>query len=862
MMSPSTASADERISRMRRRYQTEMPRISVERARLYTEKWRELESSDSPLPVRTALAMKHVYEYMTHHIDPDDRLAGAWTEFFLGFPIDIERGLFNGVFEHELDKHKMLRFQLKSYWNFLLYMLRRRGLRGLWRNVQMQRRLGPTPVNIGLKTLPEREVNPFSIDPPAKRELQRNLLPYWKGRCIADVVADEITHSDLFGGDMADFAAAVPTIPTKQALIISLGASIATYQGHLVLDHEKPLRQGLLAMREEVRDLIKANAEAPAEERNFLRSVEIGLDGLILFAERLADAVEAELQRTNDFARREILTMMLAVCRKVPLHPAETFHEAVQALWTLRTAVEVAHPTNVHSYGRLDQVLLPYYRADLDVGRITTDQARELLEELLLKIMTQNIRPESNMLGNFYLRYEGSTPVTLGGVDAHGEDATNELTYLLLEAADRSKTVTSIVVRVHQNTPEKLYLQVADILRRGTSNLSMMNDDLFVPAMERHGYSPESARNYGITGCTDLLAPGETGGISFCGLLLSRVLDITLRNGDGQTLLGPLRNVGIRTGDPDTFENFAQLLDAFEHQIDHMVKVNVDASDLRDRLFAERQPAPILSAFIAGCLENKKDITRGGARYNMTGINMINSVANVVDSLYVIKKLIFEEKRFTFHELLVALDEDFHGHDDLLRRIKAVEGRWGNGNGESDELAREVIARLFATCDKYRCYKGGPVAPFINSMTSHTMDGRVSGATPDGRRAATPYASSCNPYNVERAGITGVLRSVAALDYRPLLGCAVNVRLHPSFIGENEQTQKKFTSLLRTYFRMGGVQLQPTVASAEMLRAAQRSPDDYRELIVKVGGYSTYFVDLGREIQNEVIARTEHGAVE
>jgi len=239
---------------------------------------------------------------------------------------------------------------------------------------------------------------------------------------------------------------------------------------------------------------------------------------------------------------------------------------------------------------------------------------------------------------------------------------------------------------------------------------------------------------------------------------------------------------------------------------------------------------------------------------------MINSIANMVDSLYVIKKLVFERRKYTFRQLLEAVDANFEGFQDLRRDIHRLTGKWGNGDPETDRMAHDVMKQLFAMTYEHRTFAGGPVVAYIISMITHTVDGRLSIASPDGRRAATPYAASCNPYNVERNGPTAALRSVAALPFEDVMGCAVNMRFHPSAVGNNDAARRKWASLVRTYFKLGGAQIQPTVASAEMLRAAQAEPDRHRDLIVKVGGYSTYFVDLGREIQDEVIARTEHGA--
>jgi len=284
----------------------------------------------------------------------------------------------------------------------------------------------------------------------------------------------------------------------------------------------------------------------------------------------------------------------------------------------------------------------------------------------------------------------------------------------------------------------------------------------------------------------------------------------------------------------------------------------VEGCNIKDRLYEEHLPAPVISAFVDGCLDKRKDVTQGGAVYALAGISMINAIGNLVDSLLVIKRLVFEEKRADFKTLLDAVDNDFRGHEDLLRRIRKLPGKWGNGDPETDALAARVMKGLLDETYKYRNHQGGPFTAFAISMITHTLDGRLSIASPDGRRAASPYAASCNPYNVEKAGVTAALRSVAALPYEDMMGCAVNVKFHPTAIGATDEARKKWLALVRTYFRMGGAQIQPTVASADQLKAAKEDPTQYRDLIVKVGGYSTYFVDLGREIQDEVIARTEH----
>lgn len=852
--------ASERIKRLRKKYHDDVPRLSIERARYYTEKWQETEGTGTPLPIRVALAMKNVYENMTHYVDPDDRIAGYWTEYFLGMPIDIERGVFNLVLQAELDKSSIIYSRVHAFLKFLIYMIKKGTLLEFRRNIELIRTSGPIPMNTSFETMPERQINRYTIDPEDKKYLKKKLLPYWKGKTTVDFVQKEMERGRLFSTDMQDFAMAVPANTSRQVILITTCANISSYQGHVILDYEKVLDLGLLKMKKEVREKIAGNGNLNKQELDFLESIEISLEGVMTFARRLAEKVKEKMDDETDPGRKAVLEQMLSNCQRVPFYPAETFYEAVQSAWTTKTAVELAHPVNLHCFGRMDQILYPYYKKDLEQGRITRDEARELLEELLLKIMSQNIRPESNILSNFYQRYLGSSPVTIGGIRPDGKDGTNELTFLFLEAAARSRPVTNIALRVHKDMPDEVLLTAANVLYSGSSNLALFYDDANIEAMKRRGFESRDSINYAVMGCVEMLCPGKTGGMSANALLLSRLLDITLRNGDSRTLMGTVRDVGLKTGEPDSFTSFDQLLDAFVAQGQNMIDKIVEASNIRDRIYAERSPAPYISAFIDGCLDKKRDVTRGGGKYDLSGISFINSIANVVDSLYVIKKLIFEEKRFTFKQLLGAIDQNFVGYENILRLIQKIEGKWGNGNPEVDELARAVTARLFEETYKYRNFRNGPFVVYVISMTTHTIDGRISIATPDGRRAAKPYAASCNPYNVERCGVTGVMKSVAALPFEHVLGCAVNIKFHPTAIGESHEIRRKWIALLRTYFQMGGVQVQPTVASAEMLREAQKDPDSYRDLIVKVGGYSTYFVDLGREIQDEVIARTEHGA--
>ena len=849
--------ASDKIKRIRKRYLDEKVHISIERAKYYTEKWCETEKSNLSMAVRVALSMKNVYEKMKIYIDPDDRIAGKWTENFLGIPIDIERGIWNRILEYEIDKKAMRKYERKFNKAFIEFMSRR-GV-DLIKLIEDTKNIGAAIPTMGTHPLDERRINPFQIKEEDKEKLLKELIPYWKGKTIADLIEKAYLENDIYKGEFYDFITHVPIKKSQDQPIISPSAVPSAWQGHLILDHETALEKGFLAMREEIQEEIKNNNNSTKEQLDFLKSLDIALEGVMIYANRLTEKLQEELNSTNNFERKVILSKMYEACNRVKSQPAKTFREAIQLYWIIKTTVDLSLPFNVHGPGRLDQVLYPYYKRDIDEGRITRENACELLEELVLKIMSRNIRPYSDALSEFSQRYEGSEPITLGGLTDTGEDATNELTYLMLDAADRSKACLNFAVRFHDKTPEELYMKVAELNYKGISSLSMLNDNICRKALVNRGISEKDAQDFSITGCVDLSVPGKTGGISFSAFLMCHTLDTTLRNGDSNTLIGLIKDVGPKTGEPETFKTFDEFVNAFYTQSEFAIQSIVDGSTIRDQIYAEHLPSPFISAFMQGCLKNKKDVTQGGAKYDAEGILIMNSIANTVDSLYVIKKLVFEQKKFSLKELVDAIDNNYrHGYEWIHDLIIDLEGKWGNGNPECDELAREITTHIFEETYKYKTYKGGVYVPFIISMTLHTYDGRISIATPDGRLAGKPFAASCNPYNVEKHGLTGVLRSVAALDYEHVCGCAVNIRMHPSGIGKTDEARKKWISLIKTYFQLGGEQLQPTVVSTEVLKAAQKDRESYRNVIVKVGGYSAYFVDLGKEIQDEIITRTEH----
>jgi formate C-acetyltransferase len=510
--------------------------------------------------------------------------------------------------------------------------------------------------------------------------------------------------------------------------------------------------------------------------------------------------------------------------------------------------------------GRLDQIFYPYYKRDIEAGAISRADARELFEEILIKNLGFNVKPFPNFMNDFYHRFCGMESVTLGGVDASGNDATNELSHVILEAAYRSKTVNNIIIRLHKNTPADFHALISDVLYNGVSNISFQNDELCIQSMQSSGYSHEDARTYSAIVCANFCAAGTSGGSGCSSVSLCNLLDTVLRNGDNVTMMGRIGNTGIKTGSADSFDSFDEFLSAVEKQMTYSLSLLKKGVETRDALFASQLPSPFISAFTPPALKKMRDTTAGGDMHRIEFVLLGTSVANFIDSLFAIKRLVFEEKAFTLGDLVSAIDRNFKGYEEIHGKLVTLRPKWGNGEAEIDRFAKGVIAKLTDAVRSVRCSNGRAFAASIGGGMTHTLAGRFGMATPDGRKAGRPFAAGCSPYNVEKSGLTGVLRSIAGLDLAHLLECTVNLKLHPSLIGKNRESREKWIALIKAYFQMGGMQLQPTVVSTEDLKAAQRSPEHYKDLVVKVGGFSVYFTEIGCELQNEIISRTEHCA--
>jgi formate C-acetyltransferase len=848
----------ERLDALRRKYQETITSVSIQRAQYFTEMWKKTEGKDISINERVAYCMQHVLSSISIYFDPNDHLIGSWTEHFLGIPIDIEKGMYNSTFELELKRSTLITSQVRSTLKFLFFVIKNHGILSVIRNAYQCHVAGVKLPKLGITTIDKRKVNPYVFSAKDKRVFLRELSPYWKGKTVCDTIVRKLEEQKGFPGDTKPFMEAIPSSFTGGYAILAPSTYLATTQGNVVIDNTTFLTKGIVAMKEEVLDILEGQESLSKEERGFLQSILIAYDSILLFAQKLGAMVREWLDKESDPQRRKKMQKIADSLARAPAYPAETLFEAIQAYWIVKITVELSLPFNGLGMGRLDQIFYPFYKRDREKNAISREEARELFEETLLKNMNFNIKPLPNFINDFYHRFCGMESVTIGGTDAAGNDATNELTYIILEAAFRAKTVNNIIIRIHKNTPDEFHRLIADVLYNKVSNVSLQNDELCIKSMLNAGYSLEDARSYSAIVCANFCTAGKNGGEGCSSISCSNLLDATLRNGDNVTTVGTLRNTGIKTGSAESFKTFDEFLDAVKKQLTYSLTVLRRGIEIRDSVFASQLSSPFISAFTPSALIKKRDTTACGDDYQIEFVLLGTSVANFIDSLFAIKKLVFEERAFSLSELVSALDNNFRGYEEIHKKIMQCRPKWGNGVPEIDQFARKVMRVCTDAINSVTCSNGRLFISSIGGGMTHTLVGRFGMATPDGRKAGQPFAAGCSPYNVDTHGPTGVLSSIAHLDLDQLMECTVNLKLHPSLIGKNPESREKWISLIKTYFKMGGMQIQPTIASNEDLRAAQKDPQNYRDLLVKVGGFSVYFTEIGWELQNEIISRTEH----
>ncbi len=620
------------------------------------------------------------------------------------------------------------------------------------------------------------------------------------------------------------------------------------------VDYERILRQGAQSVVDEawqcLRELRYTSGDA-IEKKNYWEAVILVYEAWIRFANRYADLCERLAGEETDPARVLELREMGRICRKVPRYPAESFREALQSFWL---TFLMALPSPTTSAGRFDQYMWPYYRDDLAAGRIREGEALELLEILRCKVMKINrVSGKANRAKNAGMAKWYNW--TIGGVDAHGSDATNDLTYLLLEAAKETLLPHhTLTLRVHPGTPEKLMTKALEVVRTGIGMPAFVGDESYICFFVNNGMAPEDARDYCMTGCVDGNVPARSRSQVVTFFIIPQALDIFMHNGYCRHT-GEI--VGIPTGDVREMATFEEFYAGFKKQFQYLLSMASERNNVE--LIAQRElfPDPFRSALMKDGVKDGKDLLN--KRFTMENCSCLGAVGgvNTGDALSAVKELIYDKKKYTMAQLLRALDADWEGYEEMRQDfIRAP--KYGNDLDAPDRMVAEVY-RLFAeSCAENPTAYGGHVTPNAISISAHQPGGAVTGATPDGRRGGDILAdASLSPdRGRDKAGPTAVFRSAMKVDQDPYQGTLMNMKLHPAML-RSEEDLVKLGSMIKTYLTHGGKHIQFNVVDRAEMEDAKRHPEQHSDLVVRVAGYSAYFTRLPEAIQNEVMDRTE-----
>jgi formate C-acetyltransferase len=587
-----------------------------------------------------------------------------------------------------------------------------------------------------------------------------------------------------------------------------------------------------------------------------LAAMAIAADALIAFAARHADRLEQMAAAQSDPVRRRELADMAAVCRRVPAEAPRTFHEALQYYWFVHVGViSELNPWDAFNPGRLDQHLYPFYRRDIDAGILTPERARELLCAFWIKFHNHPAPQKTGVTSKESNTYVDFALINLGGVRPDGSDAVNELTYLIFHVIEEMRLLQpSSMVQLSKKNPDRFIKRALDIVKTGFGQPSIFNTDAIVQELIRQGKSIHDARCGGASGCIEAGAFGRECYILTGYFNLPKILEITLNNGlDPRTG----KAICIAAGDPESFRSFDELFDAFTRQLRHFVDIKIRGNNVIERINAKYMPVPFLSLLIDDCIANGRDYNAGGARYNTSYIQGVG-LGSVTDALTALKYHLYDKHTLSMGAMREALAANFENDPDLRTRLTEATPKYGNDDDYADDVMRAVFEAYFSAVNDRPNAKGGVHRINLLPTTCHVYFGSVIGALPDGRPAGKPLSEGISPVQgADRNGPTAVVKSAAKIDHIRTGGTLLNQKFMPQILADEEGIDK-LAHLVRAYFKLDGHHIQFNVVDGKTLRKAQQEPENFRDLIVRVAGYSDYFVDLTSELQEEVIQRTEH----
>lgn len=694
-----------------------------------------------------------------------------------------------------------------------------------------------------LDILDSREKISYSVDKETRSVYEQEIIPFWRGRSIRDRIFQEL--------------------PQKWQDAYNAGV-FTEFQEQRAPGHTanggKIYRNGFLDFKREIKEQIEGldffNDTGAFQKKQQLTAMDIAADALLIYARRYSEKLEELALCETDSSRKQELQQMAHICRKVPAHAPETFWEALQYYWFVHVGVITEYNTwDSFNPGRLDQHLFPFYKKEIEAGTLTPEIAKELLQAFWIKFNNQPAPPKVGVTAQESNTYTDFTLINVGGVKADGSDAVNELSYLILDVIEEMRILQpSSMVQLSKKNPDRFLKRALKIIKTGFGQPSIFNTDSIVQELVRQGKSIVDAREGGASGCVEAGAFGKEAYFLTGYFNIPKVLEVTLHNGvDPAT--GKM--IGLSTGDPESFADFDDFLEAFAKQIKHFVDIKIEGNNIIERFYADFMPSPFLSLLIDDCIATGKDYNAGGARYNTSYIQGVG-LGTITDCLAALKYNVFDKKRVSMLDMMTALADDFSGHDGIRDWLVNDSPKYGNDDDYADSLLRAVFEIYFDAVDGRSNTRGGVHRVNLLPTTVHVYFGSRTGALPNGRNAREPLSEGISPtQGADRNGPTSVIKSAAKIDHLRTGGTLLNQKFTPDILNDDVGITK-LINLVRSYFRMDGHHIQFNVVTADILRKAQKAPEKYRDLIVRVAGYSDYFVDLGEPLQEEIIRRTEH----
>jgi pyruvate formate-lyase/glycerol dehydratase family glycyl radical enzyme len=783
---------NDRIKALREKTLCTPPSISIERAGLLTEFYKSGRAERISIPVARALAFKYLLENKSLSVSEGELIVGERG------PGPHQTPTYPEICTHSLQDFDILN---------------------------------------------SREKISFKVDEQTREIQEKEIIPFWKGRSIRDRIFDEVDKEWV-----DSYEAGVFTEFMEQRA-----------PGHTVLDnkiYKKGFKDFINDIEGSIKNLDFYNDPEAFDKREELKGMKIAAEALIGLAGRYSEYLKKVAAEEKDNRRKKELILLSKICRRVPANAPQTFHEALQYYWFVHLGVITELNTwDSFNPGRLDQHLYPFYKKDIEEGILDEGQARELLQSFWIKFHNQPAPPKVGVTAQESNTYTDFCLINLGGLTEDGNDAVNELTYIILDVIEEMRILQpGSMVQVSKKNPDQFLRRALNIIKTGFGQPSVFNTDSIIQELLRQGKSLIDARNGGTSGCVETGAFGKESYILTGYFNIPKILEITLHNGtDPRTG----KKIGLETGDPSGFKTYEELYEAFDKQLNHFIDIKIKGNIIVEKLWAEYLPAPFLSILIDDCIKNGKDYNAGGARYNTSYIQGVG-MGTITDCLASIKFNVFDMKRFSMKELLPALENDYQGYGNIRKLVMNKTPKYGNDDDYADEILKDVFESYFNAIDGRPNTKGGRFRVNLLPTTCHVYFGSVLGATPDGRLAKKPVSEGISPVQgADRKGPTAVLKSAAKIDHLRTGGTLLNQKFTPQILSDDAGLEKVL-HLIRAYFKMDGHHIQFNVVSADTLRKAQQEPENYRDLIVRVAGYSDYFVNLGVDLQDEIIKRTEH----